>query len=446
MKVAKFGGSSLASASQIRKVFDIVKADPTRKFIVVSAPGKRDAADTKVTDALISYHTAHKNNEAVKPHQDWIIARYQSIADELDVPEIMPEITNNLLNLAKFPVSNPFTYDSFLSAGEDNSAKLIAAFFTKNGLNARYVSPQDAGIRVSEEPGQATLLPHSYEQINYLNELPETLIIPGFFGVTEKGEICTFSRGGSDITGSIIAAGVKADLYENFTDVDGICAVNPNIVPNSVIIEEVTYREMRELASAGFAVLHDEALIPAARAAVPMVLKNTNNPAAPGTRIVPEWTIDMPVIGVASSTGFAIVKLNKYLLQRELGFVRKFFEIFEQLGIHFEAITTGIDDLSVLVREIYLTPPVEEALIEAITESLRPDDLKIVKNLAVVAAVGEEIRQQTHITGRATNALWKQNIKIETLMQGASEVSLLFILAEKDEKRAIRALYKEFFI
>ncbi|MDR0300409.1 MAG: aspartate kinase [Streptococcaceae bacterium] len=447
MKVTKFGGSSLASAGQICKVFEIVSADRSRRFVVVSAPGKRSPEDVKVTDLLIDYFTAYKLDKDFTAIQSQLIGRFQEIVSALELTDILPEITNRIYGLAKLPLDNGFTYDSFLATGEDLSARLVAAFFRKNGLTARYVSPREAGLFVSNRPSHAELLPEAYAEIEKLIPLAEKeiLVIPGFFGVTRSGEICTFSRGGSDITGSIIAAAVKAKLYENFTDVDGIFSANPHTVENPVIIEEVTYREMRELSFAGFSVLHEESLIPAARAGVPMVLRNTNNLSAKGTRIVPQWTIDMPVVGIASSSGFVIIKINKYLLYRDLSFGRKFFEILENLGIQFEAITTGIDDISILVREIYLSVQVEKALTERVLESLQPDDFSILRGLSVVTAVSEEIRQQTHITSRATTALANEKIKIETLMQGASEVTLLFIVLQKDEKKTVRTLYREFF-
>lgn len=448
MKVIKFGGSSVASSGQIRKIFEIIKSDKDRRIVVVSAPGKRFSDDSKVTDLLIAYFTAYKNGQPVENLQEQLLERFKEISQELDILDIYLELEEKIMELAQLPLDNKLTYDQFLSTGEECSARLIAAFFKTKGLATRFISPKEAGILVSGKSCQAQLLPEANEKISRIIDLAqeEILIVPGFFGMTQKGEVCTFSRGGSDITGAILAAGIKADLYENFTDVDGIYAVNPAIIENPVIIEEVTYREMRELAFAGFSVLHEEALIPAARAGVPMVLKNTNNPSHPGTRIVPEWTIEMPVVGIASSKGFVLVKINKYMLYRDISFGRKFFGILEELGISFEAITTGIDDISILVRQIYLTRQIEKLLAKAIEEILQPDDYQLVKNLSVVTAVSEEIRQQTHITGRATKALGQEGIKIETLMQGASEVSLLFIVDEAVEKAAVIRLYQEFFL
>ena len=236
MKVIKFGGSSLASATQLEKVLNIVKSDPERRFVVVSAPGKRNDEDTKVTDALIKYYKHYTKGADVKADQEWIINRYQAMVDELGFKSTeMAKIAKSINDLATLPIEdNEFLYDTFLAAGEDNNAKLIAEYFRNNGIEARYVHPRQAGILVSSEPGNARILPGSYDKLEELRESDEVLVIPGFFGVTPDNQICTFSRGGSDITGSIVAAGVKADLYENFTDVDGIFAAHPGVVMNHI--------------------------------------------------------------------------------------------------------------------------------------------------------------------------------------------------------------------
>ncbi|MDR1606584.1 MAG: aspartate kinase [Streptococcaceae bacterium] len=448
MKVIKFGGSSLASATQLTKVLNIVKSDSARRFVVVSAPGKRDANDTKVTDALIAYYTAYKNGEDIRPHQKWIIARYQSICDELGVTgTVMSDIAADITALADLTIEgNQFLYDTFLAAGENNNAKLIAAYFSENGIKARYIHPKEAGIIVSAEPSNARLLPSSYEKINYLNTLDETLVIPGFFGVTETGEICTFSRGGSDITGSIIAAGVHADLYENFTDVDGIYAAHPGIINKPSSIAELTYREMRELAYAGFSVLHDEALLPAYRASVPLVIKNTNNPDHPGTKIVAKRSVTgHPVVGIAADGDFTSLNISKYLMNREVGFGRKVLQILENLGIRFEHMPTGIDDMSIIMRNRYLTDELEQAISHQLTETLQPDVLHFEKDLSILMIVGEDMNEHIGVTAHAANALAKAGINIEMLSQGSSEVSIMFIVKSDQEKAAIKAIYQAFF-
>ena len=448
MKVVKFGGSSLASASQLQKVLNIVKSDKNRKFVVVSAPGKRDNNDTKVTDALIQYYRAYIEGEDLIPHQDWIIKRYQQMVSELQLkPLVLEKITKSILDLATLPIEeNPFLYDTFLAAGEDNNAKLIAAFFNQNGLKTRYIHPKEAGILVSSEPSNARILPSSYDKIEELKNYEEVLVIPGFFGITQKGQICTFSRGGSDITGSIIAAGVKADLYENFTDVDGIFAAHPGIIQKPHLIPELTYREMRELAYAGFGVLHDEALIPAYRGKIPLVIKNTNNPDHPGTKIVLKHSDKaIPVVGIAGDSNFVSINMSKYLMNREVGFGRKVLQILEELNIRWEHMPTGIDDLSIILRERELTPIKEEEILRQLTQKIEVDHAEIEHNLSIIMIVGEKMKSHIGLTATATKALSDNNINIQMISQGSSEVSIMLVVNSEQEKAAIQALYKAFF-
>ena len=437
----------MADATQIEKVFNIVTSDPSRKIVVVSAPGKRDSSDTKVTDALIAYYVAHKNQEDVTPHQDWIIARYQGIFDELKMTgNIMEAISENIRQLATLDISQKFTYDTFLAAGENNSAKLIASYFQQSGLDCRYIHPADAGIVVTSDPSNARLLSDSYKKIRYLADWEEVAVVPGFFGVTKDNEVCTFSRGGSDITGSILAAGVKAEMYENFTDVNGIFAAHPGIIHHPHAIKELTYREMRELAYSGFGVLHDEALVPVLRASVPLVIKNTNNPTYPGTRIVTKREVKgNPVVGIASSSGFVSLYISKYLMNREVGFGRRVLSALENLGIRFEHMPTGIDDMSILIRERFLNKKLEKALIQNLSESLHPDELYIEHDFSIIMLVGEDMKEHVGVTARAAKALAVHGISIAMISQGSSEVSLMFIVKSQYEKEALHALYDEFF-
>lgn len=448
MKVVKFGGSSLASATQLQKVLDIVQSDSDRRFIVVSAPGKRSLEDTKVTDALIKYYKAYTSEKDVTEHQEWIIQRYQSIIDELDLgAKILEKISTAIMELASLPIEhNDFLYDAFLAAGEDNNAKLIAEYFKKNGLSAKYVHPRQAGLFVTSEPGNARILPSSYDKLEELIDSDEILVIPGFFGVTIDDQICTFSRGGSDITGSIVAAGVKADLYENFTDVDGIFAAHPGVVHHPHSIPELTYREMRELAYAGFSVLHDEALIPAYRGKIPLVIKNTNNPTHPGTRIVLEHTGEtIPVVGIAGDDKFVSINISKYLMNREVGFGRKVLQILEELNIRWEHMPTGIDDMSIVLRERELTPIKEQEIISRLTRDLGVDELEIEHGLSIIMIVGENMKSHIGVTATATKALSDKRINLEMISQGSSEVSVMFVIKTEQEKAAIKALYEAFF-
>ena len=448
MKVVKFGGSSLASAGQLEKVFNIVQSDSERRFVVVSAPGKRNAEDTKVTDALIKYYREYVDGKDVTASQEWIINRYQAMVDELGFSaNSMKKIAENIISLANLPINdNEFLYDTFLSAGEDNNAKLIAEYFTFRGLPARYVHPKKAGIIVSSEPGNARILPSSYDKIEELRNAEEVLIIPGFFGVTVDNQICTFSRGGSDITGSIVAAGVKADLYENFTDVDGIFAAHPGIIKHPHSIKELTYREMRELAYAGFSVLHDEALLPAYRGRIPLVIKNTNNPSHPGTRIVLDHTDQtLPVVGIAADDGFVSINISKYLMNREVGFGRKVLQILEDLNIPFEHMPTGIDDLSIVLRNRELTPIKEAEILRQLKTKMEVDKAEIEHGLSIIMIVGENMKSHVGVTATATSALSDQNVNLAMISQGASEVSVMFVVKTEEKEKALQALYAAFF-
>ena len=448
MKVVKFGGSSLASAGQLEKVLQIIKADPERRFVIVSAPGKRSTQDTKVTDALIKYYRDYVAGNDVTKHQQWIIQRYRDMALELQLkPNILERISKSFQKLASLPIeNNKFLYDTFLAAGENNNAKLIAAYFRQNGVDARYVHPREAGLIVSSEPGNARLLPSSYDKIEELNEADEVLIIPGFFGVTKDDQICTFSRGGSDITGSIIAAGVKADLYENFTDVDGIFAAHPGIIHMPHSIPELTYREMRELAYAGFTVLHDEALIPAYRGKIPLVIKNTNNPTHPGTKIILKHSNrDFTVVGIAADAHFTSINMSKYLMNREIGFGRKVLQILEDLNIRWEHMPTGIDDLSIILRDRELTPIKEEEILRQLRQKLEVDHAEIEHDLSIIMIVGEKMKSHIGLTATATKALSDNHINIQMISQGSSEVSIMIVINSEQEKAAIKALYKAFF-
>lgn len=448
MKVTKFGGSSLASATQLKKVLDIIKDDPERRFVVVSAPGKRNAEDTKVTDALIRYYKEFTSDKDVTQTQQWIIERYRDITEELGLKEtIIQEIAEDIYDLTNLPKKgNPFTYDAFLAAGENNNAKLIAAYFNQNELEARYIHPKEAGLTVTAEPSNARILPSSYDKIEELKDSNEVVVIPGFFGVTQNGDICTFSRGGSDITGSIIAAGVKADLYENFTDVDGIFAAHPGIIKHPHSIPELTYKEMRELAYAGFSVLHDEALVPAYRGKIPLVIKNTNNPEHPGTRIVLEHSNDhVTVVGIAGDSGFVSINTSKYLMNREVGFGRKFLQILEDLNISWEHMPTGIDDLSIILRSRELTPIKEKEILKQLTQKLEVDTAEIEHDLSIIMIVGEKMKSHVGVTATAAKALSENEINIQMISQGSSEVSIMFVVSKDQEEKAIKALYDAFF-
>ncbi|MBM7712967.1 aspartate kinase [Enterococcus xiangfangensis] len=449
MKVTKFGGSSVASAEQLKKVLAIVTGDSSRRFVVVSAPGKRNNKDKKVTDLLIQFYNAvvykQETDEVVRE----IIARYTEIAAEFQVDKHLEKTFQTELQRLQenYNQADPYALDSFLATGENLNAQLVAACFQKSGINARYINPKELGIIVSNEPQNARILEQSYEKIYQWHDSAEILIIPGFFGYTVDGQLCTFSRGGSDITGSIVAAGLKADLYENFTDVDGIFSASPKYIHDPELIEYATYREIRELTYAGFTVFHDEALMPAFKAHIPVIIKNTNNPECKGTLIKKNFDDENrnEVVGVASDDGFCGITIGKYLLNREVGIVRRILQILESFDIGFEHMPSGIDDISIILRERQLTREIEAELMKQIEEKIQPDQLSIEHGLSVVALVGEGMRERPGITSDSTAALARKNVNLRMISQGADERSIIFAIRSEHERLAVRSLYYTFF-
>ncbi|MHC5563403.1 aspartate kinase [Bacillus spizizenii] len=448
MKVVKFGGSSLASGAQLEKVFHIVTSDPARKAVVVSAPGKRYAEDTKVTDLLIACAEQYLASGSAPELAEAVVERYALIANELQLEQsIIEKIRDDLFTLLEGDKSNPEQYlDAVKASGEDNNAKLIAAYFRHKGVKAEYVNPKDAGLFVTNEPGNAQVLPESYQNLYRLRERDGLIIFPGFFGFSEAGDVITFSRSGSDITGSILANGLQADLYENFTDVDAVYSVNPSYVENPKQISELTYREMRELSYAGFSVFHDEALIPAFRAGIPVQIKNTNNPSAEGTRVVSKRdNTNGPVVGIASDTGFCSIYISKYLMNREIGFGRRALQILEEHGLTYEHVPSGIDDMTIILREGQMDTATERSVIKRIQEDLHADEVIVEHHLALIMVVGEAMRHNVGTTARAAKALSEAKVNIEMINQGSSEVSMMFGVKEAEERKAVQALYQEFF-
>lgn len=448
MKVAKFGGSSVANATQIKKVGEIVQFDSDRKFIVVSAPGKRSKEDIKITDLLINLGEAYAQKKSYDIYLEKIVTRYEEIINELELSsELLEEIKSSILETINGDLPIAVKLDALKANGENSSAKIVSAYLNKIGLESSYINPKDAGIIVSNEPGNAQILPESFSEIFKLRKHKGILVIPGFFGYTKEGQLTTFSRGGSDITGSIIAAGVKADLYENFTDVDSVYSVNPNIVKDPKEITVLTYKEMRELSYAGFSVFHDEALIPAFKERIPVCIKNTNNPTVSGTMIVAEKKVKDGncVVGIASDTNFCSLYVSKYLMNRELGFGRKLLNILEDEEISFEHAPSGIDDMSVIISEDELPKEKEARIIKRIEDELYVDTISIRRNLAMVMIVGEGMKSTVGITRLAANALAEANVNVEMINQGSSEVSLMFGIDAKDVDRAIKSLYKAYF-
>ncbi len=448
LKVSKFGGSSLATGEQVRQVCDIITADPDRRLIVVSAPGKRHKHDIKVTDLLIAAASERLMGKIGASECAEAIERYRNIVTELKLPdEVVEPIARDLTERLSNDTDDTDLYmDTMKAGGEDNCARLIAQVLQTRDVEAHYVNPKDAGLLLSDEPGNAQVLPEAYNRLRNLSERPGITIFPGFFGYSKEGHIVTFSRGGSDITGAILASAVRAEVYENFTDVDSVFAAKPSIVPNPAPISELTYREMRELSYAGFSVFHDEALEPVYRAMVPVHIRNTNNPKSAGTLILPHCNSrQTPVVGIAAMSHVCCIYLSKYLMNRQIGFGRRLLQILESENISFEHIPSGIDNLSVIIREENLPTDKEKRVVEQIRKILAPEDISVERGLSLIMVVGEGMQHTVGIASRATTALADSKVNIEIINQGSNEVSMMFGVKSNDMDTAVRALYAEFF-
>ncbi|TDQ41634.1 aspartate kinase [Aureibacillus halotolerans] len=448
MKVAKFGGTSVASGSQIKKVGNIITADPDRKVIVVSAPGKRFEDDIKTTDLLIALDAQVQTGNKYADAFNSVIERFAEIADTLECgrkelvyfQEALEELCTSKV------YSNEHRSDCLKACGEDFNARLIAAYLQHLGLDATYMNPKEAGLVLSDEPGNARVQQETFKNLNKLKEHEGILVIPGFFGYSREGHLVTFPRGGSDITGAIVAAGVQATLYENFTDVDSVYAANPKVVNTPRKIDKLTYKEMRELSYAGFSVFHDEALMPAFHAGIPVCIKNTNNPSSEGTLIVAQRDYEIsPVVGIASDEGFASIYVSKYLMNREVGFGRKLLQILEDEQLSYEHIPSGIDDISIILREKQLTGEKEQRIMDKIHSELSVDTITVERGLALIMVVGEGMTRTIGVAAKATAAFAMAKVNIEMINQGSSEVSLMFGVKEKDVSKAVSALYNEYF-
>lgn len=448
MKVAKFGGTSVATAQQIQKVCAIAREDADRRFLVVSAPGKRFKEDVKVTDLLIQCAKEHLRDGRKGESFQKVVDRFKEIQADLGLKEDVAQvIAKDLEERLAGDRENPHLFtDTIKAAGEDYCARIVAQTLSDQGIEAHYVSPKDAGMILSDEYGNAQVLPESYDNLAKLKNAPGVTVFPGFFGYTRSGRLATFPRGGSDITGAILAAAVGADLYENFTDVDCVFACDPGLVKDPAPIVEMTYREMRELSYSGFAVFHGEAVQPAIQANVPICIKNTNNPSAPGTRIVPNRSHQPgDVLGIASSAGFCSVFVEKFLMNRTVGFGRKLLQIFEDGGISFQHMPSGIDNLSIILREEGFTASVKKQILRRIQEELDPEEISVESDLALVMIVGEGMSHAVGVAAQATQALAEGGINIEMINQGSSEISMMFGVKESDRPRAVQVLYNAFF-
>ncbi len=434
VKVVKFGGSSLADAEHFRQVASIIKADPARKYVVPSAPGKRYKDDTKVTDMLYRCYEMIRNHEDIDEYYKGICDRYNGIIADLGIDfDISGE-----LEYVKLAMMHNSGRDYAASRGEYLNGLILAKYLKYDFIDAENVIFfKDNGTfdeQKTNEVMSRELMQHKHA------------VIPGFYGVMPNGTIKTFSRGGSDITGSIVARAAEADLYENWTDVSGFMMADPRIIDNPASIATITYRELRELSYMGATVLHEDAIFPVRYAGIPINIKNTNAPEDVGTMIVAEssdYDAEKIITGVAGKKGFSVITIEKDQMNSEVGFGRKVLEVLEDHEISFEHLPSGIDNMSIVVSSATLDGRREKVL-SSMNRMVRPDSISVEDGLALIAVVGRGMVKARGTAARVFDAISNSGVNIRMIDQGSSEISIIVGIEEHDFDKALKAIYAEF--
>lgn len=432
-KVVKFGGSSLASAEQFKKVGDIIRSDESRRYVVPSAPGKRCSDDTKVTDMLYNCYALAAKEEPFQELLGKIHDRYQEIIDGLHLDFSLDDD----FSVIEENFSAKAGRDYAASRGEYLNGKIMAAY-----LNFEFVDAAEV-VRFNEDGTFDAALTDKLlsERLNQL----EHAVIPGFYGAKEDGTVVTFSRGGSDVSGSLVALAVHADLYENWTDVSGFLIADPRIVKNPKSIDSITYKELRELSYMGASVLHEEAIFPVRKAGIPINIRNTNAPQDKGTLIV-EGTCRQPkytITGIAGTDGFASITVEKAMMNSEIGFCRKVLQVFEENGVSIEHMPSGIDTMTIFVHKDVFEEK-EQTILSGIHKAVQPDHIELESDLALIAIVGRGMKSTRGTAGRIFSALAHAHINVKMIDQGSSELNIIVGVRHDDFKNAIRALYEIF--
>ncbi len=432
-KVVKFGGSSLASARQFKKVGEIIRSDKARRYVVPSAPGKRNDKDEKVTDLLYQCYDAAVEEKGYKKILEKIKKRYEEIIDgleiDLNLDYAFDRIEADFLKKAG--------RDYAASRGEYLNGMVMAAYLGYEFIDA-------AEVVFFDEKGNFDADTTDRELRERLERV-ERAVIPGFYGVKPDGTIKTFSRGGSDVTGSIVAKAIHADMYENWTDVSGFLVADPRIVKKPQVIETITYKELRELAYMGASVLHEDAIFPVRKEGIPINIRNTNRPEDKGTLIV-ESTCRKPrytITGIAGKKGFCSINIEKAMMNAEVGFGRKVLEVFERNGISFEHMPSGIDTMTILVHQSEFEEH-EQAVIAGIHRSVNPDFVEMEADLALIAVVGRGMKASRGTAGRIFSALAHARVNVKMIDQGSSELNIIIGVKDADFETAIRAIYDIF--
>ncbi len=436
LKVAKFGGSSMADAGQYQKIRSILQSDPDRRVVVVSAAGKRNKHDHKITDLLYLCHAHIQYGVDCSGIFEMISSRYLQIRDELG---ITLDLETEFALLKQRLEAKTVTQDELVSRGEYFSAKLMAAH-----LGFRFVDATAwVRFRYDGSVDQQT----SYEALRQLMRPKEGIVIPGFYGLMPDGQIRTFSRGGSDITGALAAAALDADVYENWTDVSGILMADPRIVEDPQAIPEVTYDELRELSYSGAQVLHEGTIFPVREKNIPLNIRNTNAPADPGTMIKERFdtpaNCDRFITGITGRTDFTIISLSKRGISNQVGMLRRVLSVLERHQLSVDYVPSGIDNVSLVLPTEAIAPHLYTILGE-LQQEIEPDTLDVHDQIAIVAAVGRHMAAQPGVSGKIFAALGKANINIRMINQGPDELNIILGVANQDFKSAIRVLYDSF--
>ena len=434
VKVLKFGGSSVADADQIRKIKAIVEADPQRRYVVVSAPGKRYSGDSKVTDLLFMLWAQIEHNIPYDALLDTIMKRYTSIEDDLGIDAGIKarfdEIRNN--------IEKGCTESYIVSRGEFLSAVLISKCLGYDFVDAEGKVLFDArGRLLADETDKA--LSEALSQ-------HEHAVIPGFYGSSvADGKICLLSRGGSDVTGSLVARAAGASIYENWTDVSGMLMADPRVVDGPKPIRHISYMELRELSYMGASVLHEDAVFPARMSDIPINIRNTNAPEEPGTIISKNGDDKSPEIisGIAGKKGFTVISIYKNMMNKEIGFVRRALAIIEDQHVNFDHIPTGIDSLSMVIESSELEDKLDDILAE-FRHQLKPDDITVEDNIALIAVVGLRMHRSLGVAARICSALAGAGINIRMLNQGTNEINVIVGVEDEDFEKSTRVIYNDF--
>lgn len=434
LKVVKFGGSSLASGETFNKVKKIIEADNSRRIVVVSAPGKRFSGDTKVTDLLYICHAHIKYNAPFDDVISKIEDRYREIHASCGLTQ---DIETEFLKI-RSTLSKKTSVDYIVSRGEYLNAKLMAEYLG-------YTFVDSAEWLVFNYNGKVDF-EKSYENLSKIMETYPKVVLPGFYGATPDGNIKTFSRGGSDITGAIAAAAMNVDMYENWTDVSGIMTADPRIVENPRPIENVTFAELRELSYMGAEVLHEETVFPVRQKNIPLFIKNTNDMNARGTLIMESFDEDEEnknkhfITGISGKKNYSIITIAKNRMNEEIGYVRKALEVFENFQIPIEHIPSSIDSFSVVVASNHIEGIMHE-LISALNDRLKPDSINIANEISLIAIVGRKLACNIGIAGKIFTALGENDINIRMIEQGADEINIIIGVDDINFKKTIRVLY-----